>query len=659
MEEIEVAAGCAGRRAADRRRARRRVHRRRPPHRRRVPAQPAGETVLRAGDIAHRARHAAHAGAARGAVRAPARGATGMTAPPTDLRDARRRRGRRRGRRRRRRRADARAPAPGRARRLRDERGDAARPALRRAAARRRRRAWPRRSPSSLGDDADRVEVAGPGFLNLLPVRRLVRARARRRASRRATASAAAAPRRRERVIVEFVWPTRPARSTSAGARNAAYGDALARILAFHGHAVEREFYVNDSRHADRAASASRSAPARAARSRPRTATRATTSRELAAEIQGAAELDRRRARAARRRDDGRAHPRRTLARFGVVFDVWFSERDAARGQPVGDRARRSSGLDASRATTYRARRRAVAAHDRVRRRQGPRDRALDGRARPTSPPTSPTTRDKRERGFDLLIDVLGRRPPRLRRRGCRRRSRRSAATPAGSSSRSCSSCTSSSGGERAKMSKRRGEFVTLDDLIDEIGVDAARWFMLAALARHDDRPRPRPRARAVQREPRLLRAVRPRADRVGARARPARSASPRRSRARPAPRAASCIPSERALVKKLLDFPAEVGGGRRPPRAAPHRRLRAGARAGVHAPSTATARSSAPSRRRWSLPPAPLRRGAAHDRPRARPARASPRPTRCERAPSGGRGAVSGAPRTSGCAALYACTTL
>ena len=30
-------------------------------------------------------------------------------------------------------------------------------------------------------------------------------------------------------------------------ARNAAYGDALARVLAFRGHRVEREFYVNDA----------------------------------------------------------------------------------------------------------------------------------------------------------------------------------------------------------------------------------------------------------------------------------------------------------------------------------------------------------------------------------------------------------------------------
>ncbi len=34
--------------------------------------------------------------------------------------------------------------------------------------------------------------------------------------------------------------------------------------------------------------------------------------------------------------------------------------------------------------------------------------------------------------------------------------------------------------GRRAQMSKRAGEFVTLDDLVEEIGVDAARWFLLS-----------------------------------------------------------------------------------------------------------------------------------------------------------------------------------
>jgi arginyl-tRNA synthetase len=33
--------------------------------------------------------------------------------------------------------------------------------------------------------------------------------------------------------------------------------------------------------------------------------------------------------------------------------------------------------------------------------------------------------------------------------------------------------------GARASMSKRAGEFVTLDDLVEQIGVDASRWFLL------------------------------------------------------------------------------------------------------------------------------------------------------------------------------------
>jgi arginyl-tRNA synthetase len=35
-------------------------------------------------------------------------------------------------------------------------------------------------------------------------------------------------------------------------------------------------------------------------------------------------------------------------------------------------------------------------------------------------------------------------------------------------------------GGQEVKMSKRSGEFVTLKDLVDEVGVDAARYFFLA-----------------------------------------------------------------------------------------------------------------------------------------------------------------------------------
>ena len=35
-------------------------------------------------------------------------------------------------------------------------------------------------------------------------------------------------------------------------------------------------------------------------------------------------------------------------------------------------------------------------------------------------------------------------------------------------------------GGEATKMSKRRGDVVFLDDFIDEIGIDAARWYLVS-----------------------------------------------------------------------------------------------------------------------------------------------------------------------------------
>ena len=56
-------------------------------------------------------------------------------------------------------------------------------------------------------------------------------------------------------------------------------------------------------------------------------------------------------------------------------------------------------------------------------------------------------------------------------------------------------------------MSKRAGDFVTLRDLVDEVGVDAARYFFLM---RQGDSPahlRRRPRQAADRREPGLLRA--------------------------------------------------------------------------------------------------------------------------------------------------------
>jgi arginyl-tRNA synthetase len=97
-----------------------------------------------------------------------------------------------------------------------------------------------------LGEQLERFEVAGPGFLNLFLADGWHRA---------ALAEVLAAgedygrggTRAAERIIVEFVSANPTGPMHVGHARNAAYGDSLVRVLAFHGHQVEREFYVNDA----------------------------------------------------------------------------------------------------------------------------------------------------------------------------------------------------------------------------------------------------------------------------------------------------------------------------------------------------------------------------------------------------------------------------
>ena len=164
-----------------------------------------------------------------------------------------------------------------------------------------------------------------------------------------------------------------------------------------------------------------------------------------------------------------------TLDRFGVRFDTWFSERslhergqgrggdrDAARARPrLRERGRASGCGPRSSATTRTACWSAPTASP------------------PTSPPDIAYHRDKLERGAERLIDSARRRPPRLRPAdagGDRGAGRRPGALRGADHAARPPGARAASG---AQMSKRKGEFVTLDELIDDIGVDAARFFML------------------------------------------------------------------------------------------------------------------------------------------------------------------------------------
>src|SRR5918996_1559247 len=91
-----------------------------------------------------------------------------------------------------------------------------------------------------------KVEVAGPGFINFTVAHAWLY-RVLEDIVRRGEAYGRSSDEPAERVLVEFVSanPTGPLHVGSG--RNAAVGDSLARILDAVGHTVEREYYVNDA----------------------------------------------------------------------------------------------------------------------------------------------------------------------------------------------------------------------------------------------------------------------------------------------------------------------------------------------------------------------------------------------------------------------------
>jgi arginyl-tRNA synthetase len=138
--------------------------------------------------------------------------------------------------------------------------------------------------------------------------------------------------------------------------------------------------------------------------------------------------------------------------------------------------------------------------------------------------------------------------------------------------------------GERAQMSKRKGEFALLDELIDDIGVDATRFFMLQRshdtaldldldLARSESQDNP---VYYVQYAHARIASILRKALAEGsaeAIAGDADALDEPRLIAVAADEAALTVPAEpaeRALVKRLLDFPTQAAGAAE--RRAPHR---------------------------------------------------------------------------------------
>ena len=304
-------------------------------------------------------------------------------------------------------------------------------------------------------DVVDRTEVAGPGFVNLwLSSAWYVDALQEILEAGESYGGGFADP--VERVQVEMVSANPTGPITVSAARNGAYGDSVARVLAHAGHTVEREYYYNDAGAQMEKFQASVEA-VRRGEEPPEDGYKGAYIAELAAE-------------------EGDPTPRMleqieaSLERFRVHFDTWAlqSELEAQLPElmPRLDTYEKDGAVWAKSS--------AYGDDD---------DRVI---IRSPEQGGTPTYRaadivylvDKLERGFDRAIYVLG-----ADHHGTRgwyaAIARMLGYDPERVEVLLYQFVHLIAGGEQKQMSKRRGDVVFLDDFEDEIGVDAARWYLV------------------------------------------------------------------------------------------------------------------------------------------------------------------------------------
>ena len=411
----------------------------------------------------------------------------------------------------------------------------------------------------ALAPELERIEIAGPGFVNFfLADSWYLRALGDLlSAGEEVGPSPTDSP---ERILVEFVSanPTGPIHVGTG--RNAAYGDSLARLLRAAGNEVEREYYVNDA-----GSQIGRFADSLAARMRgeepPEDGYAGEYVGEIAARLksEGVDPSDRERLEE-RGIEEVLKEVGSSLERFGVHFDNWFSERSLyAKGEVDEALAELEK-----RGHTYR--------HEdalwlRTTDFGDDKDRVLirsNGEATYLTPDIAYHW-DKLQRGFERLVDVLG-----ADHHGYVARVR-AAIEALGADPERFEALTMNlvhivEGGERVQMSKRTGDFVTLDELVEDIGVDATRWFMLwrshettvdldLELARSQSSENP---VYYVQYAHARIASILRKAEEEGGSSEPGVGGR------------APLEVSEKVLVKRLLEFPEEVRAAAA--RRAPHR---------------------------------------------------------------------------------------
>jgi arginyl-tRNA synthetase len=301
--------------------------------------------------------------------------------------------------------------------------------------------------------EVERAEVAGPGFVNLF-LKDTWFAKTLEAILADGSSYGAGSPASRERVQVEMVSanPTGPLHV--AHGRNGAYGDAVARLFELAGHEVEREYYYNDSGGQMDRFRASVDA-ARRGEEPPEDGYKGAYVDELAAlkgdpvplmlkEIETSLERFRVHFDSFRRQSELELRLPELLPKLDTY------EKDGAlwaRSSAHGDDEDRVLLRSEDRSPTYRA---ADVAY----------------------------LVDKLDRGFDRAIYVLG-----ADHHGTRNWyaavARMLGYDPERVEVLLYQMVNLTKGGEQTRLSRRRGDIVLLDDFMDEIGVDAARWFLV------------------------------------------------------------------------------------------------------------------------------------------------------------------------------------
>jgi arginyl-tRNA synthetase len=333
-----------------------------------------------------------------------------------------------------------------------------------------------------LGDGGgliERAEIAGPGFVNLFLAKdRWVGSleRALREAERYGSSDLGHG----ERVMVEFVSANPTGPLTIGHGRNAVLGDCLARLLEATGHKVTREYYFNDAGRQMRVLGESLRARYEQALGRSTPLPEDGYQGEYMVEIAGAlaaevgsawlgadAERFRERAQAAIFADI-----ERTLARLGVRFDVHFNEHslyaDGKVEAALADLRERGLVYEQDGAVWLRSTGLGLS-----------RDRVL---VKSSGEPTYllPDIAYHREKFARVAraIDVLG--PDHIEQFPYVR----AAISALGMDGEAIELVMYQwvnlrRGGEIVKMSTRKAEFVTVDEVVDQVGADAFRYFMV------------------------------------------------------------------------------------------------------------------------------------------------------------------------------------